>query len=534
MNTNIVKTLVAVTITALAASLFYHTPVGAYSPGANSYLSNDVVFQAYVKAGETVDANFVRAIVNVPSAAKPDTLMIRQPGGVTVTCTISAESSIGTRCNVPAGMTSAVDGIWTLEFDRDSDGIQLTNSTGINAYTTWNITVSDNGTPVTGRLWSDFYNLNQGYSTLTSGVGVDLTMWYVGETGQQYRATFLGYNGIDSSFYADPYGVRTTADCIPAYKSVNQTAAVSAIIDDASCGGRYHIFFESPASDLPEYSVLSDGSTMWVVPPLQLAAFGEAAFAHADDSAVPYEGTFSVPTTNFQGTLTLYVDTDGNGSYTDPVDRRILLPTADDLATYEFDGRDANGAIIPRTVEVTARAAITQVGEVHFVNRDVELRGGGLQIQRLNGGASGRSTLYWNDTELATAGRCTTTPQLDGRSGVDTSVGGRHAWGNLGCSGSGNSNNGTNGSWGDWRYIDDWTYDTYNATTSLVLTPAAATVPPAQDPRDNPSQPSSPSSDVRHEALAATGMPWDAIVAGSLFAMLCACGLFIHSWLRSI
>ncbi len=126
-----------------------------------------------------------------------------------------------------------------------------------------------------------------------------------------------------------------------------------------------------------------------------------------------------------------------------------------------FDGLDGVGAPIPAGQSFSFEVVADRVAEIHFINADVELRGGGIDVLRLNGPTLGRTTLQWNDTAFPNPdpGRCGVTPITDGRAGVG-SAGGVHGWG-LGTCGSvagADANDGVRGAWGDLRAIEEWTY----------------------------------------------------------------------------
>jgi LPXTG-motif cell wall-anchored protein len=76
--------------------------------------------------------------------------------------------------------------------------------------------------------------------------------------------------------------------------------------------------------------------------------------------------------------------------------------------------------------------------------------------------------------------KCSLTPVLDGRAGVDTSSDPVHGWTPCGDNpvnvAPTNMNNGSEGSWGDSRHIHDWTFRTVEVAVSVdvVGTPLLA------------------------------------------------------------
>ncbi|QIM17914.1 DUF11 domain-containing protein [Leucobacter coleopterorum] len=161
-------------------------------------------------------------------------------------------------------------------------------------------------------------------------------------------------------------------------------------------------------------------------------------------------GTFDYSITPyFQGNYWVEIDIDGNGSYTDPVDRRIQQG-ADGSGAYEteFDGIDGEGNPIDECGQMRARIYYDRLGEIHVVQRDVEVRGGGIELIRQNGPGAPNDTIYWDDTQLD-PNRQTTTPEPNGTAGI-ASTGGVHGWQRVAGAAP--------VSWGDARSIDDWTY----------------------------------------------------------------------------
>ncbi|MDQ4054770.1 MAG: GEVED domain-containing protein [Actinomycetota bacterium] len=413
----------------------------ATSPGT-SFLRSDNIFYAYVGAGENIDINFTK-MVHIGGVAV--TVTVRGPGGVTRTCTRQATDPSGSACNW-TNLTAGTAGVWQIAF--------VTAGGGTSSLYDWTINVQNGATTIPGRVYSEHYNMSQRRSD-TSNV----SLWYVSEEGFQYRADYLAYNGIDSSFRSDATGVANLDTCVSAYESMD----VRGPYDDGNrlwlppleqCGDPYKIFFEAPSDSLPATAPLWNGATEWLRPSVALPTLADLAFVRNDPTTTAGQFTFDV--TDFTGQLEVQIDANNDGDYTDPVDRRVpAAVTQDGTVTVEFDGRDGLGAPIASTQPIGARVAIARTGEIHFVNEDVETRSS-MRVQALNGPDAGAADLYWNDTALRVADRICVTPQRDGRAGV-SSGGGVHGWP---CSDltAANQNDGIGGSWGDARRIDDWTF----------------------------------------------------------------------------
>jgi uncharacterized repeat protein (TIGR01451 family)/fimbrial isopeptide formation D2 family protein len=329
---------------------------------------------------------------------------------------------------------SGITGAWTI----------VMNQVGGSTTFDWNITVRSAGTAQTGRVWTNRYSVLQ-----DDGTPRDLTYWVVNDTGYRYQVKFNDYNGIGSIITANSLGV-TTGGCVPTYQSTEGGAG-------PACGSTYRIFFQAPSADLPASAASADG-TIPVLPSLLTTSdltVDDLAFAPTAPTSA--SGTFSYTIDQrFTGGYTLQVDTNGNGTYNDAVDRTIQLG-ADGSGNYSyaFDGLDGRGnAIANDCALLHARILFDKLGEIHVLQNDVEGRAGGIQITRLNGGDAPDTTVYWDDTNLAND-RTNATPRLDGTAGVD-STGGVHGW-----AFDGNS-------WGNGRTINDWAYDPANFGTGAI------------------------------------------------------------------
>lgn len=422
---------------------------------------------AYVGPGENLDVAFT--LVNNPPAegATSVTITVRGPGGVERSCTRPALETVGGGCSW-SDLTAGAPGIWQIDFTP--------NGTVASAYRNvydWDINVQDGAANIPGRVYADQYNMTQaGTSTWTT----DFSLWYVSEQGFRYQADYEGYNGVDSTLRSDAAGVAVLDSCVSAYRSIDvggpsNDSADYGVNDPGECGDPYKLFFNDPAASLPATATLWDGTTVWLRPEVVLPEVSGLRFTR--DSATTSAGEFSFETANFVGQLEVLVDANNDGDYSDPEDRRIPgAVTADGTTTVPFDGLDGLGNPIPSGMPMGARVEITQAGEIHFMNGDVETRTS-LSVRALNGPDAGSTTLYWDDVSSLddTGTRSCRPTQLDGTAGVDSS-GGVHGWTCPDISGA-NANDGVNGGWGDVRWIDDWTYQTVDAfdETEIATTP---------------------------------------------------------------
>jgi hypothetical protein len=449
----------AAAVVAPAAAQAAENPSGTaiYGPGE---------FFAYVGVGESIDWDFVKLQGN--SLA---TLQVNGPAGWDSQCSVTTP---GTECQFGV-LSVTVPGIWHFQFTPAG------NATATDHATTWNIEVTSQGVEIPGRVWTEEYEMtNLDFSTT-----VDFDFWYLGEFGDLYRADYTDFNGVNSTFLASGVGLvrQSGATCVPQYRSsqranqLNPADSSPALrpLQAGECGGRYKIFFQTPDLGMPATAERWDGSTTWLLPPVTDPVVSGLAFHFSDAGAMTGKLDFTV--TDFQGTLDILVDANGDGDTDDAVDRVIpyfVSSTAPADHSYTFDGLDGLGAHIQSGQNVIFTVSIARTGEVHFVNTDVETRGG-LQILSLRGPDAGDDRLYFDDRVFGgsvSADKCSDTPVLDGRAGIHTSGGPVHGWQSCGFPVNvlpTNANDGAHGSWGDSRHIHDWTYRSVSVSASIPV-----------------------------------------------------------------
>jgi uncharacterized repeat protein (TIGR01451 family) len=407
----------------------------ATNPSARTWAPG--TFYSYLEAGNTLDVSLLQP-TGLPSPTAARTITVTDPAGVQkYTCTIPAGATAGQGCST-TGLTGAA-GAWKIQTDGDTGQLD------------WSFVVRDGGTAVPGRVWSPNYPIGQQNPDVDPNNALDLSFWLVNDTGYVYKVDLNDYDGIFSYLRANSLGM-ANADCVPTYKS--QENGASGVTAD--CGPQFRVFFNEPAADLPATAPSADG-TLFVKPALLTAAdlaVNDLKFAPAATNSAKGTFTYSI-NSRFSGAYQLQIDTNGNGSYTDAVDRTVTLGADGSSSySYDFDGLDGQGNAIEDCTLMNARVFFPRVGEIHVLQTDVEMRGGGIDVTALNGDNAGSHTIYWDDTSL-TETRVNTTPQLDGTAGVD-SAGGVHGWAY------------DQNSWGNERTIDDWTYNPINLGTGNI------------------------------------------------------------------
>lgn len=434
--------------------------VRAEANDTNVYIRNTNDFYAYVKNGENLDLNFTKHNNLVPGSVTA-TIRVQGMDGVNQTCTIADTAPDGTSCGF-TNLTASTSGTWKITFSVPEEAA--------NKYS-WQINVQNGSTNITGRVWSTAYYASNGGSSNQLDNIATFDYFYQSRQGYLYRGIYRNYNGIDSIFRANNFGIVEPGTCDPLYQSypvssVGKSGQALNIADDPAnsdvCGGKHKLFFNNPAADLPESAPRWDGADWWIKPSIKAQTISNLKFIPSAPGAMSGKLTFD--TANYEGGGKVLVDIDGNGSYDDAVDRSFDVGVGwNKTVQFNFDGKDTSGNPIANDKKISFLARLGKPGEIHFVNADAEHRAGGVEVRLQNGPSQGYSTIFWNDTPFQNTVniRCSTTPQLDGTAGVN-STGGVHGWDASGCANFGNNNNLNDslntGSWGDTRFINDWTY----------------------------------------------------------------------------
>lgn len=433
----------------------------AASNPSGTYIVSTNTFYVYAQSSENVDASFTK-ILNTANNTN-STLTISRPGAADINCTMDGTTAVGNAASdcIQTNLTAPQSGVWRFHF--------VGGGSGHDRYD-WTINAQNGAVTIPGRTWTEEYVLEQ--TAPHAGINV----WFQSEYGYRYQAVYNDYDGIDSTLAADGLGLVQPGTCLPHYKSINMGAGYTDYFPPAECNSAYKVFFENPASDLPATSTTWSGSTEWVRPGIVTPGVTNVGFTSTSTGSRNGNVTFNL--TNYEGPLTVEVDVNNNGVYTDPVDVSIpYTAAAPGAQSVAFDGKDGNGADIPTAQVLNFRVKVDRVAEIHFLSGDVERRAGGIEVTRLNGPAGDESVIYWDDSDFASpdANRCPAPLgiTLTGTSGVD-STGGVHAWTTTGCAGgspqfSGNANNGVNGSWGDFRIINDWAFVPVDVTATFAL-----------------------------------------------------------------
>jgi hypothetical protein len=413
----------------------------------------------FVQSGQTLTLEFQRVnnrTSDYPTGPFADlTVHVYSANSLVETFTINAAQAPDNSNHKSYTASSGNEGIWTVVLDGGDN----------RTFWRWDFNVrnSPSGARINGRIFTEEVLISQRSAFASRITNFDL--FHVRSSGHQYTSTWYDYQGIDSRISTDIFGNKHIAapaevSCAPTYKSQEL------VLPKPICDGRYKQFFSVPSSTLPVAALRYNVSSLaaysdWLLPLLGTTpTIGQITWNGAPSPAQPLKGAFSFDITGFDENAKLYVDVNNNGSFNDAFDRELLF-VAGPTNLVNFDGLDKQGNAIPCGTTLRARVAIGKIGEIHFVLDDVEGLGG-IRITRINGSGAPNSTIYWDDTDLSTVGRVSTTPISDGTAGYNSNVtGGVHGW----------SYPGALDTWGDNRSIDNWAYVPITVSNEVIIAP---------------------------------------------------------------
>lgn len=486
------KILNIIIAAAILSSLFPLSPVFAERlvEGPNFHESINDIF-VFARAGENVLIELRRA-TTLPATCATSSEIINYPQAIVNGPNNFAYSSIVSSTQLQSSTTeidyfvAPTEGIYkiaysTLAFSSDADTASICPSVpfahGSSSYIPYtdhqlyaggsvDISVTgDSGYVIKGRVFANEWRMySSDYATYEFHA--------VRDDGYRYQVTQDEFHGAWFITFADAFGATAKGEedlCISGYASYgDETAPGFTDVDSVGkfvnpeCGGRYRIYANSPDPTMPTTTTNWDDTQTWLLPndPERPQLISRS---YENTSTDTYEGTLSITVSNYYGNAFLLVDTDGNGSYDDPTDRRIQFGiTKNGVGRISFDGKDSSGDAIPLTQTIKMAIELNAVGEIHFVNADIEWRRN-IEVIRLNGTTSDRDIIFWNDSLFQSTRNTPFTANVNGT--FDHSLLGIHSatsddvhgWcptPTLPC-----TDTGADRTYGDGRMIDDWTYD---------------------------------------------------------------------------
>ncbi len=477
----LVALLVAFTTLGLP-SVVAPPPAEASTNPANQAVRGLQTWYMYVAPGEEPSVQFHKIAATTGGWGPNTAIVVRDPQNtVQYSCTVNSTttpvSTLLAACTYqPLIIAANQTGIWSVSIEQGAGTTAPTQNLGQNRLT-WSIgTRADAISPLKpGRVWTESLVTADDITDFSAGRTVNMTLFYQSRQGFTYRIVRQGVLGIDAAYSANAFGVVNPATCSSVHESIATNGPTTyRPVGTSGCSfSPYKIFFEAPAADLPASATLPNGTVTWLRAAPPTAADLDVDLAFTPSAPGARSGAIGFTVANFEGTLDLRVDVDDDGVFTGPADRSLTAPVVTGRATsVPFDGLTAQGAPISTTTPLAVQVAITRLGEIHLLDSDVEFLPNGVIVERLNGPATNRFDLSWNDSKILSelpAGqqKCSTTSPLIGDH-ADSSTG-VHRWGQGTCTTAAttdaryyNSNpaqaltSGFAGSWGNLSEIDRW------------------------------------------------------------------------------
>ena len=432
--------------------------------------------KVYVKAGETL---------YLGSSAQGmgfGTINLRAPGGSTYTSGTSTSTGlIANRSQevagpqpVPGGYTpytktvlAGQEGIWEIDFVSPSNGVdQGGNPVPVAAAANWtqpygqyisafDVSVRNvaNTGFLTGRVFTNVFSGILG----TFNVGFNAILNVLTKDGYQYTINNNGQAGNGFTFFANNKGFRTTAGAASylSVDNVNSPDVQDPRSADTQSDITHKIFFNTPSADLPSSAKTPEGTT-WLLSTPVAPTISNVTFTGQEGTAGkagvnPLGGNFAFATTG-GGIYLVVIDVNQNGSFTDPIDRKLTGSVNVGTTQVYWDGLDGAGSKVPAgAAAYNANVSITTTaGEVHFPFFDVERNVNGIILTRINGNKAPDDTVYWDDSPITAIG--TPPNPVKNPSGISSTIDG-HKWGTPTTDPLNDADFGNNKSIDTWAYI---------------------------------------------------------------------------------
>jgi hypothetical protein len=158
---------------------FHETSAQTSNPEDTYIYSPNNIFYAYVEAGETVDILFTKVQYLSFTYERGIVVNVDGPGGISDSCEIASPANFGDTCSLN-GLTSGTTGIWRFVVQPD-----VTGGTAWHNRYAWEISVDGGSGHIDGRVWSEFYQMQQSSDPAED---TDFTFWYMTDQGYLYQA----------------------------------------------------------------------------------------------------------------------------------------------------------------------------------------------------------------------------------------------------------------------------------------------------------------------------------------------------------
>ncbi|HFA50393.1 MAG TPA: T9SS type B sorting domain-containing protein [Bacteroidetes bacterium] len=339
---------------------------------------------------------------------------------------------------VPAGKA----GIWTVIFDYPSySNAGFTNILNNAPWTraadqpntrrvvlAWDITVESGGAFLKGRVYSNEHiSLLNGNSTPSSPINTSPKFYVITEDGFQYRVNIMEADPfrfpissnslglVDSQrnpiYLSKPEADFIRSDDTTGWAATNNLYLYEPQAEDVGALINNKIFFNPPNADLPLTAPVTDiyrsnTHTTWLLDQLEILVIDTLFLSGVSNGGTPCNpgtlefekgGVFNFQT-NLGGVVTLQLDLNNNGIFTDPVDVTIVQAINEGMGEVFWDGNDGLGNPIPVQNDFTFNyQGDIRFGELHIALTDVEASLGGVTFDWLNAPAGFPTDQFYYD-----------------------------------------------------------------------------------------------------------------------------------------
>ena len=344
---------------------------------------------------------------------------------------------------VPVAM--GAEGIWTIQlsfpnptreiFTNIMNGTPWDRATDQptiqRAILAWDVTVTQGaagnelGAPVEGRVYSNEYISIQNGNEITTSP----TFYILSKDGYIYQIDFNETDPWGFPLFSNSFGIVKGPQQQPSYLSFPDSIYTRSAdpsswntedfylydpqAKDQGSLINNKIFFNPPDINMPSKAMVTDIANMdthttWLFNLLgtaepQLTDIGfqgfveDAAICDPSISTVVGNGGYILFTSNNNGTASVKLDIDNNGSFNDIVDRCLSTFVSTGRDSVLWDGRDGVGNIVPATPDFQLFYNIeSRSGEIHIMMLDVENNPGGVTFTRMNGLNSPSDDFYYD------------------------------------------------------------------------------------------------------------------------------------------
>ncbi len=372
---------------------------------------------------------------------------------------------------IPYEIDVTEEGIWEILFsapyDSQSDESDIVNAGArweqqLNAFiAAWDISVRPTSNPknwIKGRVFTHtlYMYINSktmGYSDGSGGYYG--TNFVLTNDGFLYKVDANGNHGLGFLYFANNKGFSDNNGA-PSYKSINQdkTNFHPPYLPDTENLITHKLFYNVPDPALPKQSSgRYPGNNTWLLKqpePIEVRDISIIGY-ESNENYVSKRGSWIEFEASYAGRY--QVEVKSASSLHNFLSRTFIHEANIGSNKIYWDGRDADGKLIPEgNYPIEVNIGLLE-GEVHFPYLDVELNPNGLLIERfdLAGNNLGYVNVYWDDSNITPKTTYGQSNPLTNLTGILSNING-HKWGLY------DQVNGRLSYFGDMKGMDTWTY----------------------------------------------------------------------------